>query len=183
MSLDASGTVGGTTVFSKWKGRNYVRLRVTPKNLQSNDQAKVRTILGLLGKALSFVGYPTMAHPTTSSALYKAAILNAPAGQSWISYSIKQLIGTAQSTWDSVSTAWGLLTTVAALFETGGSNVGLADFSLSYGTFGTITKGEQLYHIATFAVGSLGCTSFPDGVNSATAPQIAAFVIYMQTLA
>jgi len=32
MSLAASQTLGGTLVFSQWKGRAYVRLRVDPYN-------------------------------------------------------------------------------------------------------------------------------------------------------
>ena len=32
MSLDATGTIGKTATFSKWKGRNYVRQRVVPAN-------------------------------------------------------------------------------------------------------------------------------------------------------
>ncbi len=42
MSLDASGTVAKTLVFSKWKGRNYVRQWVIPSNPQSLGQTIVR---------------------------------------------------------------------------------------------------------------------------------------------
>jgi len=34
-SQDASGTIGKAIVFSKWKGRNYVRKHVKPANPQS----------------------------------------------------------------------------------------------------------------------------------------------------
>lgn len=43
LSMDASGTVAGTAVFSKWKGRNYVRTRVIPHNPKSAAQTGVRT--------------------------------------------------------------------------------------------------------------------------------------------
>jgi len=42
MSLDASGSVAGTLVFSKWKGRNYVRQLVVPANPQSDRQRSFR---------------------------------------------------------------------------------------------------------------------------------------------
>ncbi len=42
MSLDASGTVADTIVFSKWKGRNYVRSHVIPSNPQSPRQTAYR---------------------------------------------------------------------------------------------------------------------------------------------
>ena len=42
MSMDASGTIAGTATFSKWKGRNYVRQKVTPANPRSAAQTGVR---------------------------------------------------------------------------------------------------------------------------------------------
>jgi hypothetical protein len=42
MSLDASQTLAGTLVYSKWKGRNYVRLAVTPYNPKSSYQTGIR---------------------------------------------------------------------------------------------------------------------------------------------
>ncbi len=179
MSLDASGTVGHTAVFSKWKGRNYVRLRVTPKNVKSNDQAKTRTVLGLLGKALSFILFPTVANGGDMSQFYADDLAHTPAGQSWISYAIRQLIGTGLSTWDTVSTAWGSVSgTVQGYFTTGAASLGLADFSLPYGTFGVIDSGEQLYHLAVFAVGSLEYAGFAGGVDAATSMEVTAFVTY-----
>lgn len=41
---DASGSVGDT-VFSKWKGRNYIRTRVDPANPQTVNQQNVRDAL------------------------------------------------------------------------------------------------------------------------------------------
>lgn len=42
MSLAASKTLGDTLVFSQWKGRYYVRLRVTPYNPKSDYQTGIR---------------------------------------------------------------------------------------------------------------------------------------------
>lgn len=42
LGFDASGTFGGVLVFSKWKGINYGRLRVTPYNPKSNYQVGIR---------------------------------------------------------------------------------------------------------------------------------------------
>lgn len=44
-SLDASGTVGKAMTFSKWKGLNYVRLRVIPANPQTASQVSQRNTL------------------------------------------------------------------------------------------------------------------------------------------
>jgi hypothetical protein len=48
LSLDASGKLGGALVFSKWKGRNYVRQLVTPANPQSGGQVGVRSMFRFL---------------------------------------------------------------------------------------------------------------------------------------
>ena len=45
MSLTASQTLGNTLVYSKWKSRAYVRLRVTPYNPKSAYQTGVRDTL------------------------------------------------------------------------------------------------------------------------------------------
>ncbi len=157
MSLDASGSVGGTATFSKWKGQNYVRLLVTPRNPKSDGMAEVRTKLGVIGKMLSYVLYPTTFNSFTFSPFYTAAVANAPAGQSWISYGLKSILGTGNSTFDSNHTAYsGLSGGNKTIYETGAALLGLADFELSYGAYGAITDGEQLYHLAFFAVNSLG---------------------------
>lgn len=48
MSLDASGSLGNAIVFSKWKGRNYVRTRVIPSNPKSGGQTGVRAMFKFL---------------------------------------------------------------------------------------------------------------------------------------
>jgi hypothetical protein len=50
MSMDASGTVGKTLTFGKWKGRNYVRQRVIPSNPKSASQLGVRSMMSFLAK-------------------------------------------------------------------------------------------------------------------------------------
>lgn len=48
MSFDASGKLANTIVFSKWKGRNYVRQLVTPHNPKSGSQTGMRAMFGFL---------------------------------------------------------------------------------------------------------------------------------------
>lgn len=47
-SLDASGTVAKTIVYSRWKGRSYVRRHTIPLNPQTPGQINVRTAMALL---------------------------------------------------------------------------------------------------------------------------------------
>ncbi len=50
MSLDASGSLAGTMVFSKWKGRNYVRQLVRPANPKLPKQVSVRAMFKFLSQ-------------------------------------------------------------------------------------------------------------------------------------
>lgn len=50
LSLDASGQLAGALVFSKWKGRNYVRTLVKPANPQSVKQVSVRAMFKFLSQ-------------------------------------------------------------------------------------------------------------------------------------
>lgn len=49
-SLDASGSIGGAIVASKWKGRNYMRRLVTPANPRSNPQVANRAMMRFLSQ-------------------------------------------------------------------------------------------------------------------------------------
>lgn len=50
MSLDASGSIAGSLVYSKWKGRNYVRALVKPANPKSGGQVGVRSMFKFLSQ-------------------------------------------------------------------------------------------------------------------------------------
>lgn len=49
-SMDASGTLAGSIVFSKWKGRNYVRRHAVPSNPQSALQVGTRAMMRFLSQ-------------------------------------------------------------------------------------------------------------------------------------
>lgn len=50
MSMGASGKLAGTVVFSKWKGRPYVRTLVRPSNPKSGGQTGVRGMFKFLSQ-------------------------------------------------------------------------------------------------------------------------------------
>lgn len=56
MSLDASGALAGAIVFSKWKGRNYVRQLVTPANPKSGAQTGFRASMRFLSQIWTSIG-------------------------------------------------------------------------------------------------------------------------------
>jgi hypothetical protein len=51
MSMEASGTIAKTAVFSKWKGRAYARAHVTPHNPKSSSQTGIRAMFRFLSQA------------------------------------------------------------------------------------------------------------------------------------
>lgn len=50
MSLEASGTIGNTLTYGKWKGRHVVRERVVPNNPRSAGQVGRRAMFSFLTK-------------------------------------------------------------------------------------------------------------------------------------
>ena len=70
LSIDASGTLANSMVFSKWKGRNYVRSHVMPSQPRTGSQVGVRAMFKFLSKHWTNVATVDRA---TWDALAKAA--------------------------------------------------------------------------------------------------------------
>jgi len=51
MSMDASGTVAGAIVFSRWKGLSYVRRHAIPNNPRAPKQVSVRAMMTFVSRA------------------------------------------------------------------------------------------------------------------------------------
>ncbi len=181
MSLDASGTVGKTAVFSKWKGRNYVRLRVIPHNVQSAGQQLTRGFLGVIAKAAKAVltaFKDTL--PGLGSQFFIDAVAGAPSGQSWISYLQKQehdSVASLQTTYLALSS------TIRGYYDTGADSLGLFEYVSVGDTPVTYTNGFQVYLLAVFATSSLHYAGFSSGVDGASSGEITSFVTYVQTSA
>lgn len=56
LSLEASGKLGNAIVFSKWKGRAYVRSLVTPANPKSGGQVGMRAMFKFLSQDWANIG-------------------------------------------------------------------------------------------------------------------------------
>lgn len=142
-SFSASGKIGKALVFFSHLGRNVVRGLVTPANPQSETQGDSRLLLGALGRAAKGVAFP-------SDWLTDAKQVT-PAGQTWVSYMIRNLIQLYGAG------AVGVAALVAAgegqaatNWDTQAASVGLTDLTIDYAasTDQTISAGVQLYAIA-----------------------------------
>jgi len=58
LSMDASGTIGNTMVFSKWKGRHYIRSHVNPAQPRTGPQVGVRAMFKFLSKQWAGLSSP-----------------------------------------------------------------------------------------------------------------------------
>lgn len=176
MSLDASGTVANTTVFSKWKGLNYVRLHVTPINRNTAGQQAVRSIIGTLAKACAAVLtiYMDSADPAVGSPFFTAAVAIAPTGQSWISYLQKIMY----SVFGSKVTSYSALdSTHKGYWQTAALTTGLTAYVDKAGD--THTAGEQLYMLGNYAVTVLDYADFTGGIDAADGTMTGDFADYV----
>lgn len=77
MSLDASGKLGGAVVFSKWKGRNYVRRLVVPANPKSGGQLSSRAMVKFLSQYWADMSSAQQADWDTRAAITNISPFNA----------------------------------------------------------------------------------------------------------
>lgn len=82
-SLDASGTVAGAVVFSKWKGRNYVRKHAIPSNPKSDGQLSVRAMMRFLSQYWTSLSASEKADWET-----RASVTNVSPFNAYISYNM-----------------------------------------------------------------------------------------------
>lgn len=143
-SFSASGKIGKSLVFFSHLGRNVVRGLVTPANPQTETQGDSRLLLGAIGRAAKAVVRP--------SDWYTDASTVTPAGQTWVSYMIRNVLaiyGNGATGVAALNTAFEGHTKVA-IFQSQAVAAGLQDLTISYAAAGeqTITAGAQLYAIA-----------------------------------
>lgn len=149
LSLNPSGTFAKLITASKWKGRNYMRLRVDPSNPSTSGQITVRLYLGSIAKAARAVLTSYADPDSEGSQFFQDARDLAPSGQSWISYLQKY----AKDVYDKTITHWALLdSTEKGYFTTNATAIGLVDYApILGGVMQTgLTAGQQLMALGFF---------------------------------
>lgn len=76
-SLDASDTLAKTITFSKWKGRNYIRKTVKPRNPKSGLQTGMRSVFGMIAQAFKNSGATAQANWKSAAKKNNLTPLNA----------------------------------------------------------------------------------------------------------
>jgi len=77
MSIDASGTLAGTFVFSKWKGRNTVRSHAVPANPKTAAQTSTRAMMKFLSQSWTNLSTAQKATFDALAATYAISPFNA----------------------------------------------------------------------------------------------------------
>jgi len=179
-SPNASGKFGGMLVASKWKGRPYFRMLVTPSNPSSADQIVARLYLGSLSKGAKAVLTQNNDVLEKGSQFYQDARDLAPSGQSWISF----LQRYAKDVYDKTITQWALIDgTEQGYFTTQATALGLTNYSpVLGGTIRTgLTKGQQIMALAYFAQDYLDQTLTALLGTSPSSQNVIDFCAYVNT--
>lgn len=79
--IDASGALADTVVFSKWRGRNYVRIRVMPAQPRTDPQVGVRA---------SFTGLVALIKSETASVQHEWDEAGKTKGITWLNAFVSQ---------------------------------------------------------------------------------------------
>ena len=108
-SLEASGTVGKTITYSRWKGRPYVRVRVIPLNPYQVDQVAARNRIRGMAKGMHWANatLQILDGETERDELRIRDVT--PDTYAWNGYLVDMGIGPGAAYWKEADIAYGAL--------------------------------------------------------------------------
>lgn len=179
MSVDASGKVADSIVFSKWKGINYVRQWLKPANPQSADQGDQRIVIGGTGRSC---GKVAVTSPFNTKLSDKGVI---PAGQSKQSYLVKYILSHFLDTMTKYTAELANVTghTAYTSFQAGADTLGITAFDLDYAAVAEYNKALGIFLLFKTAQ-ALGFTGSPYTVtlSSLTKTSVHAFITKLKAV-
>lgn len=168
MSMTASGTYGGAITYSRRKGANVVRIRVTPANPQTAGQMTARNRMSTGGVLQRFVGNCEdirTGESMTDKALLAAA---APSNSTWNAFLVQAITGKNAVTYIAALAAWAALTApqkaawdaaavalTPAITEAGQKGAG--------GVAATALSAGNVFFILLYGLASVGLAISPTG--------------------
>lgn len=174
LSLSASGTVGNALTASSWKGIPTMRLKSTPSNPKTTDQMKNRAFLAAGGKVTKVI------NPTGALADFLRS--KTPAGQSYASYFVREILGTQNVNIIEAKAGYELAGNSAAkaAFDAEAASIGLESVDLD-GTSNTQIPGGLALWAAYAAARRLGSTFTDVAPASATDTETSEFATAITT--
>jgi len=105
-SLEASGTIGKTVTYSRWKGRPYVRARVIPLNPFDPDQVIARNRIRCTGPAQFWANHTADVLDNETLTDEARIRLITPDGYAWNGFLVDKMIGEGAVDYDAAAAIW-----------------------------------------------------------------------------
>ena len=165
LSLSARGTVGGALTASAWKGINTMRIKSNPSNPKTISQMANRAFLAAGGKVTKIT------NPFSAESEYMRT--RTPAGQSYASLFVREILGTGNINIQAVKTAYENAgnSAQATLFDDAADDVQLESVDLD-GTANTQVPNGMALWAAYEASRRLGSPNATAPALTATSTQI-----------
>lgn len=110
MSMTATGTYGKSLTYSRRKGVNVVRQRVTPANPQTEGQMIARNRMSTGGVIQRFINNTALTQPGETSTDKALLAAGAPSNSTWNAYLVQAITGGNGVTYSAAQVAWAALT-------------------------------------------------------------------------
>src|SRR5690606_32662165 len=157
----ARGKFGGAIVFSNWKGIQTSRLLVTPSNPRTTGQMESRSKLATGGKATKVID------GESPFAVFMRSL--APNGQSYASYTQKEMLGPNFVNPEAALADYGNVSysTEAGYYDSSAAAIGLEGVDLSSIGGDSIAAGGILWalYAAAYRLGFAEATTAPTSVT------------------
>jgi hypothetical protein len=168
LSLSASKSVGGALTFKTWKGINVCSIKSQPSNPKTIDQMKGRAYFaggGKITKKAELIG---------DVVTFVKGII--PAGQSWASYFVREMMGTQNVNIEAAKTYYntGGNATIKGYFDDAATQAAIEAVDLD-GTANTQLSAGLLLLAAYSASKRLSDPSAPEALASVNEAHVFAY--------
>jgi len=168
LSLSASKSVGGALTFKSWKGINVCSIKSQPSNPQTLTQMAGRAYFAAGGKVTK------KADLAGDVVTFVKGIV--PAGQSWASYFVREIMGTNNTNIVAAKDFYGNVAnvTIKGYFDDAAAQAGIEAVDLD-GTSNTQLSAGLILLAAYAASKRLSDPSAPDELASVTEAHVFAY--------
>lgn len=168
LSLSAAGTIGKTLTYKTWKGIQTCTIKSNPSNPQ--------TLTQMLGRAFFAAGGKITKKAKLDGVVVEFVRGIAPAGQSWASYFIGDVMGAQNMNINAAKDAYDLVGNAAqkAIFDDAAEQAGIESVDLD-GTENTQVSAGLILAAAYMASNRLGDTLAEDSFETVSESEAFAY--------
>ena len=167
-SLEASGTIGNTITYSRWKGRPYVRCRVIPLNPMTADQVKVRNAMRVMSAGIAFQQRTALINAELTLTDKEEILAITPSDMAWNGFEASKGIGADLTAYDAATAAYAVLSANHAAYDAAAAAlvppILLVAQGKAGGGFDTALEAGEVYYHLMWALYVMGLTEKPGAV-------------------